>query len=242
MVIIIITYYYFICRMEFNEFCSPEHLGTHMDAPTHVSNTMTNWKVHEIPIERLIGDAVVINITARAMANPDSVLTVFDLEMWEAKHGQIPDGSIVLMYSGWDTYWGNKTAYFGNGDDDTSNFHFPGFSEEACKWLVKNRAISGIGVDTISIDTGSNLGLDVHRAVLSENIYGLENLMNLGRLPAAGARLYVFPMKIKGGSGAPTRVVAEFDPSDVKPVSKAGSFKLELVFICIMTILGLVTN
>ena len=213
-----------------------------MDSPNHLANNDGYWKLHQIPPDRFIGDAVVINITQRAMVDPDTQLLVSDLEMWEEKHGQIKDGSIVLMYSGWDKYWDNQTAYFGNGDENVTNFHFPGFSEEASSWLVKNRAISGVGVDVISLDAGTNTAFGAHIILLSENIYGLENLMNLDRLPPAGARLYVFPMKIKDGSGAPTRVMAEFehlDPTEGPLITSMsngvmGILKQEIIFVCMM--------
>ena len=185
-----------------------------MDAPSHLSNSFGNWRIHQIPVERFIGDAVVINITERASIDRDAQLLVSDLEEWEAEHGIIKDGSIVLMYSGWDKYWGNKTAYFGNDQGDISNFHYPGFSAEASTWLVNNRVISGIGSDTISFDPGTAHSFDAHRIILSESLYGIENLMDLDKLPAAGARVYVFPLKHIGGSGSPCRVIAEFDHTD----------------------------
>ena len=122
-----------------------------MDAPSHLSNRDSNWRIHQIPVERFIGDAVVIDISERAKADPDAQLLVSDLEEWEEQHGQIKDGSIVLMNSGWYKHWGNKTAFFGSEQDDLKTFHHPGFSVEASSWLVKNRVISGIGTDTFHL-------------------------------------------------------------------------------------------
>ena len=116
------------------------------------------------------------------------------------------------MNSGWDKHWGNKTAFFGRDQDDMQIFHHPGFSAEASSWLVKN--ISGIGSDTISFDPGTAHSYDAHRIILSENLFGIENLMDLDKAPAAGARVYVLPLKHVGGSGSPCRVIAEFDHTD----------------------------
>ena len=213
-----------IFRLEANEFVSVEHYGTHIDAPIHLGSSDSPWKLDQIPIERFIGDAVVIDITEEASTDRDALVLVSHLEKWEQDHGQIKDGSIVLMNCGWSQHWGNKTAYFGTDDENPANFHFPGFSLEAIKWLIKYRVISAVGVDTISMDPGfASTTFENHRALSGANLYGIENMKDLDSLPVSGARLYVLPMKIKGGSGAPTRVIAEFEHLDADTTSKASS-------------------
>ena len=191
-----------------NKFLAAEHGGTHMDAPRHFFKE--GWSVDQIPPDHLVAPAVVVDISSRARTNPDALLTVDDLETWQKSHDQIPEKSVVFMHSGWDAFWPNKTAIFGNEDLNTTDLHFPGFDPSAVEWLCSERAIYGIGVDTPSVDHGPSLKFEAHVLMTSYNVYGLENVKNLGKMPASGATVFVMPMAIGGGSGGPTRIVASW--------------------------------
>lgn len=190
-----------------NSFCTPEHGGTHMDAPIHFGEG--RHAIDEIPVERLLAPAVVIDASEAAAKDPDYVLTPEDIHRWEQLHGRIPGRAIVVLRTGWERRWGDRKAYLGDDTPgDASNLHFPSFGAEAAEFLVRERQIAGIGVDTASIDNGVSKDFRVHRITADANVYGLENLMNLDRLPATGATLVALPMKIADGSGAPVRVIA----------------------------------
>lgn len=190
-----------------NRFCTAEHGGTHMDAPIHFAEGRLS--ADQVPLTALVGPAVVVDVSEQARADRDYRLTVADLERWEAKYGRIPDGAIVLMRSGWGRFWPDREAYLGTAEPgDVANLHFPGFSKEAAEWLVGQRTIDAIGVDTASVDPGPSKDFAVHQVVNGANKPALENLANLDRLPESGATLIALPMKIGGGSGAPARVVA----------------------------------
>ena len=129
-----------------NKFCAPEHGGTHMDAPIHFAEGKLT--ADQVPLSSLIGTAAVVDVSAKAAADPDYRLAVADLQAWEEKHGRIPDGAIVVMNSGWGKYWGDKKHYLGTDVfGDVANLHFPGFSREAAEWLVRERSIDAIAVD-----------------------------------------------------------------------------------------------
>jgi kynurenine formamidase len=190
-----------------NAFCTPEHGGTHMDAPIHFG--AGRHTVAEIPVERLVAPAVIIDVREAAAKDPDYVLVPADIERWEKAHGRIPEHAIVVLRTGWESRWGDVKAYLGDDTPgDASNLHFPSFGAEAAEFLVRERRTAGIGVDTASIDNGPSRDFMVHRITAAANVFGLENLMNLGRLPPTGATLIALPMKITGGSGAPVRVIA----------------------------------
>lgn len=184
-----------------------EHGGTHMDSPFHFARD--GLTMERIPVSRLIGPAVVIDVSQACARNPDYELTVADLETWEKRHGRIPEGAIVLVRAGWGKYWPDKKRYLGSdAPGDTANLHFPGISEAAAMFLATRRKIDGVGIDTASIDHGPSKRFPAHQVLYRANIYGLENVANLERLPATGAYLIALPMKIKGGTGAPVRIIA----------------------------------
>ncbi len=179
-----------------------EHTGTHMDAPFHFSDQQT---ADQIPAENLIGPLAVVDIRAKAETNPDAQLTLDDLKDWESKHGPIPDGGIVAMYSGWDAH--ASTAKFRNADDQ-GVMHFPGFHIEAIEFLLEERNVKGIFVDTLSLDYGPSTDFVVHYKWLPANRWGIECVANLGQLPPKGAIAVVGGPKIAGATGGPTRVFA----------------------------------
>ena len=190
-----------------NSFCSPEHGGTHLDAPIHFG--AEGWAAHEIPAERLVAPAVVIDVREQAAADRDYRLGAADLEAWEASHGAVPAGAIVLVWTGWDQRYGDRKAYFGDDTPgDASQLHFPSYGLEAARVLVEDRGALGLGLDTPSLDYGPSTDFPVHQLVAAHNVYGLENLRDLGELPATGAVVIALPMKIRGGSGGPLRAIA----------------------------------
>ena len=185
--------------------CTPEHGGTHLDAPIHFAEGKLT--TDRIPLERLIAPAVVIDVADRAAANADYRLTAEDIRAWESRHGTIAAGTIVLLRTGWGKRWPDRKAYFGDDTPgSTENLHFPSYGEDAARLLVERR-VAAIGVDTASIDYGQSKDFIVHRIVNGADIPGLENIAHLDRLPARGAYVMALPMKIAGGSGGPVRIV-----------------------------------
>ncbi len=185
-------------------FSAPEHGGTHLDAPVHFYERGRG--AGEVPLEQLIGPAVVIDISRKAAADPDYVLQVEDVRAFERGNGRIGAGEIVLLRTGWARFWPDKHAYLGG--DSASDLHFPSFGPEAVKLLVEQRHVAALGVDVASIDAGASHDFPVHRLLGEEDIPALENLTNLAMLPPVGALVIALPMKITGGSGAPVRAIA----------------------------------
>ena len=188
-------------------FATPEHGGTHLDAPIHFARG--GQPVDEVPLERLVGPAYVIDASQASAADPDYLLTAGDVIAFEAEHGRIPEGSIVIMRTGWDARWPDAAAYLGDDTPgDASNLHFPSFGEDAARLLVEQRGVAALGADVASIDHGQSADFPVHRLAMARDVPGLENLANLGDLPPVGAVLVALPMKIRGGSGGPLRAIA----------------------------------
>lgn len=188
-------------------FAAPEHGGTHLDAPIHFhAGGMT---VDSIPLARLVAPAVVLDVTARAAADPDYRLTPDDVLAWEREHGRIAPGTIVLLRTGWSRRWPDRKAYLGDDTPgDASRLHFPSFGAEAARLLVEARRVAAIGADVASIDYGQSTDFTVHRIAAAAGVPGLENLAALDELPATGAVVIALPVKIEGGSGGPARVIA----------------------------------
>lgn len=191
----------------------PEHISTHLDAPSHFDEN--GWTVDQIPLTHLIGPAVKIDISDKVSSNPKATLTTDDLNKWWNVHGDFPDGTIVFVYTGWGSRYGNKSAYFGSSSPtNTSTFEFPGLSVEAAKILAQyesdyGRRVFGVGIDTPSTDVSDSKIFKAHTTLSAANIYGLENVANMEQLPTTGATVMVMPLKVKEGSGAPTRIIAE---------------------------------
>ncbi|MBI4526681.1 MAG: cyclase family protein [Deltaproteobacteria bacterium] len=184
-----------------------EHVGTHLDAPFHFAQK--KWTVDQVPLAQTIGAGVVIDLKRKVEANPEYQLQVVDVRTWEKRHGKIARGAIVVMYSGWGKYWGDRKKYFGTDQpDDITTLRFPGFSKAAAVFLVRERKVKAVGIDTPSIDYGPSRDFPAHRIFGEANIPIFENVASLDRLPPKGATIFAIPMKIRGGSGAPLRIFA----------------------------------
>ena len=191
------------------KFCAAEHGGTHIDAPIHFAEGRQT--VDQIPLSQLIAPAVKIDVSEKALANRDYLITVEDFTGWESQHGRIPDGSIVLLQTGFGQYWPDRLKYLGTdqrGPAGVAALHFPGLHPEAAAWLMKNRKLNAIGIDTASIDFGQSKTFDSHVTLMGQNVPAFENVANLDQVPSEGALVTALPMKIAGGSGGPLRIVA----------------------------------
>jgi kynurenine formamidase len=185
---------------------TPEHGGTHLDAPIHFA--AGGHTADQVPLERLIAPAAVIDISERAAADPDYRLSAADVMAWESEHGVIARGTAVLLRTGWSRRWPDRAAYLGDDTPgDASNLHFPGYGEDAARLLVEQREVGALGADVASIDHGASTDFIVHQVAMARNVPGLENLTALEQLPATGAWIIALPMKITGGSGGPLRAV-----------------------------------
>ena len=187
--------------------CTPEHVGTHLDALLHFAAECQ--ATDQIALARLIAPGVVIDVTKQTGADLNYRLEPADVLAFEAEHGFIEPGTIVLLRTGWSSYWPDRKAYLGDDTPgDASKLQFPSYGPEAARLLVKERKVALLGVDTASIDFGKSDDFEVHRIAAAGNVGGLENLMALEQLPPAGFVIIALPMKIEGGSGGPGRVVA----------------------------------
>jgi kynurenine formamidase len=188
-------------------FSTPEHGGTHLDAPIHFGEGKLASEA--IPLTRLVARAVVIDVSAKASADRDYLLTPDDVSAFETQHGQIPPGTIVLLRTGWSSRWGNRLEYLGDSTPgDASKLHFPSYGPEAARILVEERQVAALGTDVASIDRGMSTDFLVHRIAAAANVPGFENLTHLDQLPPTGAVVIALPVKIEGGSGGPLRAIA----------------------------------
>lgn len=190
-----------------NTFSAPEHGGTHLDAPIHFYEK--GLTVEKIPLTQLTGPALVIDLSQKIQDQADYLISDSDIKNWEKQNRQITSDDIVFIHTGWSRFWNNKQKYLGTKKKkDLKNLHFPGLSQEAATYLAKKR-IKGIGLDTASLDYGQSQDYIAHRILAEKNIYGLENVANLGEVPATGSKVIIAPMKIENGTGAPTRILFE---------------------------------
>jgi kynurenine formamidase len=185
-------------------YSTPEHLGTHIDAPNHFE--LNQPSVDQIPFEQLVGPAIVIDITEKTESNPDYTLSQSDILSWEKSNGQIPAGSIVLLHTGWSKRWHDFESY--KNKDNNGRLHFPGYSRESASFLIEKRHVKGIGIDTLSGDCGNCSDFQVHHTINGAGKFILENVANLDKLPPKGATLIIAPIKIEGGSGGQCRIWA----------------------------------
>jgi len=201
-----------------NAFSTPEHGGTHIDAPLHFGEG--KWTVGEIPVRSLVGPGVVLDVSAAAAENRDYRLTRQDVEAWEKANGAIPQDAIVLLRTGWSRFWPDAKTYLGDDTPgDASHLHFPSYGEDAAQLLVAERRVAGLGIDTASIDYGPSTDFMAHRIACAANVYGLENVTNLEELPAKGFWVIALPVKIARGSGSPVRIIAVIAEGGVRAES-----------------------
>lgn len=196
-----------------NKFCTAEHGGTHVDAPVHFYRG--GRTVDAIPLEQLVGPAIVVDVSAEAQADRDYQVRIPDFRRWETEHGRIQGGIIVLLRTGFGKFWPDRNRYMGTderGKEAVARLHFPGLHPDAAKWLVSERSIKAIGLDTPSIDYGQSRHFGSHVALFERGVPAFENVANLELLPARGITVIALPMKIRGGSGGPLRIVAIVEP------------------------------
>jgi kynurenine formamidase len=192
-----------------NDYSGSEHGGTHIDSPIHFAQG--RWTTEQIPLEKLIGNAVVVDVSAQSSANADYRVSVADLTAWEKAHGALEPDTIVLIKTSYSTRWPDAQTYLGTserGAAAVAKLHFPGLHQEAATWLAEERKVKAVGIDTASIDYGQSTGFEAHRVLCGRNIPVFENLTSLDQLPTRGAMVYALPIKIKGGSGGPLRAIA----------------------------------
>lgn len=189
------------------DYSASEHGGTHFDAPIHFHRGGRTSE--EVSLDRLIGPVAVVDVSGKA--HPDYQVSVEDLLDWERRHGELPDGVVLLLRTGWGERWPDPLRYLGTdekGEEAVAELHFPGLAPEAARWIVENRNIASLGIDTPSIDYGQSSDFMTHRILYAEGIAGFENLAHLDELPEWGSYVVALPMKIRGGSGGPLRAVA----------------------------------
>ena len=191
------------------KYAAAEHGGTHIDAPVHFAKGRLS--VDQIPLEQLIGPAIVIDVSAECAKDRDYRVTSEDFTKWESRNGKIPAGTIVFLRTGFGKYYPDRKKYMGTderGAAAVANLHFPGLHPDAAKWLTENRRIKAIGLDTPSIEYGQSTLFESHRTLFEKNIPAFENVANLDKLPVKGFSVVALPMKIKNGSGGPLRIIA----------------------------------
>lgn len=197
-------YYYLAYR-----YTAAEHGGTHIDAPVHFAQGRNS--VDQISLDQLLGRAIVVDVISRCASNPDYLITISDFQNWERRSGKIANGTIVLLRTGYGQFYPDRKRYLGTderGAAAVAKLHFPGLSPDAAKWLVERRRIKAVGIDTASIDYGQSTLFESHRTLFEHDVPAFENVANLDRLPRKGFSVIALPMKIKGGSGGPLRIVA----------------------------------
>lgn len=185
------------------QFTTPEHYGTHMDAPSHFyQNGQT---IDQLPANKLILPGIVIDVRKEVEANNDYRLTVAKIQAFE-KRTKIPQNSVVLLLTGWSARFGNAKSY--RNADKNGTMHFPAFSGEAADYLINKKEVTALGVDTLSADYGLSKDYVVHKTALAKGVFLIENLNNLEQLPAKGTTIFLGPIRIKNGSGSPARILA----------------------------------
>ena len=192
-----------------NDFSAAEHGGTHLDAPIHFA--AGGDTADEIPLRRLVGRAIVVDVSKKALANRDYLVSRADLRAWERENGRIPSRTIVLLRTGYDRFWPDAERYLGTaerGEAAVPKLHFPGLSPDGARFLVRQRNVKAVGIDTASIDYGQSKDFMAHRVLGAADVPVFENVARLGRLPARGFSVVALPMKIEGGSGGPLRIMA----------------------------------
>ncbi len=192
-----------------NRFAAPEHGGTHIDAPIHFYEGRQT--VDRVPLGRLIGEAAVVDVTGKVRETRDYQISIDDLRGWEERYGRSLAGLIVLLHTGWARFWPDRARYLGTdkrGVEALGELHFPGLAPDAARWLVEQRAVKAVGIDTASIDFGPSDRFESHVTLFEHNVPVFENVADMSGLPPVGAIVIALPMKIAGGSGGPLRIIA----------------------------------
>jgi len=192
-----------------NRFSAAEHGGTHIDAPIHFYEGQQT--VDEIPLQRLIGPGVCVDVSRQCTADLDYQVTVEDFQEWERTHDASLDDRIVLISTGFAMHWPDREKYLGTAETGraaVAKLRFPGLDPSAADWLIRRRRVRMVGIDTASIDHGQSQDFPTHVRLSRDNVPALENLANLDQLPSHGFMVMALPMKIAEGTGAPCRVVA----------------------------------
>ncbi len=185
------------------------HSGTHVDAPVHFAEG--RHTADQIPLEQLMGAGVLVDVSEKCARDADYQVSAEDFAAWEREHGRLPDGSIVLLRTGFGRRWPDRRSYMGTderGPEAVAKLHFPGLHPEAARWLLANHRVKAVGLDTPSIDYGQSTLFESHRILFDKNIPAFENLADIDKLPLKDFFVIALPMKIKGGSGGPLRVIA----------------------------------
>jgi kynurenine formamidase len=189
-------------------FSAPEHGGTHLDAPSHFAEH--GISVDKISLDQLTGDAIVVDVSDKALKNRDYLISVDDITNWEKENGNIVSGTIILFKTGYGKFYPDAEKYFGTaqkGTDAIPLLHFPGIDSTTAAWIVQHK-IKAVGIDTPSIDFGQSMNFKTHEILMGAGIPAFENVANLTEVPAKGAYIIALPMKIKNGSGGPLRLIA----------------------------------
>jgi kynurenine formamidase len=176
-----------------------EHTGTHWGAPGHFNEGAL--LADQMDPEDLFRPAVKIDIRDRA-ANPDYAVTIADIKAWERRHGRIPGGSVVILWTGWESRWG--TPAFPN-QDENGVIHQPGFAIPTVEWMIETGRLGrqgGTGTDTFSPDVGIDETYTVSNLVYQRHRISLEILANLAKLPTTGGWVLAGGPIHRNGSGS----------------------------------------
>ena len=183
---------------------APALLGTYIDAPSHFAPQL--WTVDQIPSQRLIAPLVVLDVQKKVARDPDYQVSMDDIVAWESAHGPLPMGAVVMARTGWDYHWNSAKQY--RNLDARGVMHFPGYSLQAAQFLVQGRKTLGLGIDTLSVDSGASKDFAVRNYTLAHSLYHLENVANLSAVAESGATVVVAPAKVEGSNGGPVRIIA----------------------------------
>lgn len=181
-----------------------EHTATHINAP--ISFHPGGIGIDQYSAQSLVVPAVVIDVRQQAAANSDYAIALSHIQNWEQQHGQIPPNSVVLLFTGWQDKWLDTKAFLNLDADGIP--HFPGFGIEATQFLLTQRQIAGVGIDTHGVDPGQDETFAINRLVLEKPRIVLENLTNLDQLPPTGTTLVIGILRLQSGSGSPVAVLA----------------------------------
>ncbi|XP_066962046.1 isatin hydrolase-like isoform X2 [Macrobrachium rosenbergii] len=226
---------------EHYSFCMHEQTSTHLDAPCHLAEG--KWSLHEIPLNHLMGPGVVIDMRDKVAGDANAELSTDDFMTWLEEHGPLPDGVIIFIRTGWSSKYENIEEYFGTEATNTSYFNFPGLSVGAAQLIVSHEAATGrrvfaVGTDAPSIDHGPSEDFKAQQTLFEANIYGIESVANLDKLPTKGFGIIAMPVKIRGGCGAPVRLLASLPEANGISSSTAATFGSQILLALTLVILN----